>query len=60
MRALALPAGEGDDRAPLDEPPWDAIRLSALLVENARRHPGKIAFRDQPDREAWSGRPRLE
>jgi hypothetical protein len=60
VRALALPAGEGDDRAPLDEPPWDAIRLSALLVENARRHPGKIAFRDQPDREAWSGRPRLE
>jgi acyl-CoA synthetase (AMP-forming)/AMP-acid ligase II len=35
------------------------MRLSGLLRAAAARHGNRPAFRDQPDREAWSGRPRL-
>lgn len=40
--------------------PWGGVRLSALLAATAARHPHRPALRDQPGREAWSGRPRLE
>lgn len=40
--------------------PWGGMRLSTLLAATAARHPTRAAFRDQPGREAWSGRPRLE
>src|SRR5829696_7212491 len=36
------------------------MRLCGLLEATARRHQGRPAFRDQPGREAWCGRPRLE
>jgi mycobactin salicyl-AMP ligase len=36
-----------------------AERLSGLLAATADRHPGRVAFGDQPGREAWSGRPRI-
>jgi mycobactin salicyl-AMP ligase len=35
------------------------IRLSGLLEAVAERHPRRLAFGDQPGREAWSGRPRI-
>lgn len=40
--------------------PWGGMRLSALLAATAARHPHRPALRDQPGRETWSGRPRLE
>jgi acyl-CoA synthetase (AMP-forming)/AMP-acid ligase II len=36
------------------------VRLSELLRAAAGRHGSRAAFRDQPGREGWSGRPRLE
>jgi acyl-CoA synthetase (AMP-forming)/AMP-acid ligase II len=36
------------------------MRLSGLLRAAAGRHGERAAFRDQPGREGWSGRPRLE
>jgi mycobactin salicyl-AMP ligase len=42
-------------RAPLSSP-----RPSVLLAAAAERHGRGIAFRDQANREAWSGRPPLE
>src|SRR5215218_3097455 len=35
------------------------IRPSGLLEAVAERHPRRLAFGDQPGREAWSGRPRI-
>jgi mycobactin salicyl-AMP ligase len=46
--------------APPQDSPWGAMRLCGLLEAAARRHQGRPAFRDQPGREAWCGRPRLE
>ena len=46
--------------APPQDSPWGAMRLCGLLEAAARRHQGRAAFRDQPGREAWCGRPRLE
>ena len=60
MCALALPADESQGEAPPAAVPWGAMRLSALLAAAADRHPRRVAFRDQPGRERWSGRPRLE
>ena len=37
----------------------DGPRLSDLLAATADRHPHRLAFADQPDREGWSGRPRI-
>jgi hypothetical protein len=48
-----------NDAAPQGSP-WGAVRLSGLLEAAARRHGERAAFRDQPGREGWSGRPRLE
>src|SRR3712207_7711723 len=39
---------------------WAAMRLSGLLGATADRHAGRIAFRDQPGRDEWSGRPPIE
>lgn len=38
---------------------WGAVRLSNLLAATADRHPHRLAFHDQPNRESWSGRPRI-
>jgi hypothetical protein len=38
---------------------WSAARLSGLLSGHADRHPDRVAFTDQADRQAWSGRPRI-
>jgi mycobactin salicyl-AMP ligase len=46
--------------APPQDNPWGAMRLCGLLEAAARRHERRPAFRDQPGREAWCGRPRLE
>src|SRR4051794_37919098 len=46
--------------APPQDSPWGAMRLCGLLEAAARRHGGRPALRDQPGREAWCGRPRLE
>lgn len=54
--ALAKQEALGD----ADAASWGSMRLSALLAATAARHPTRPAFRDQPGREAWSGRPRLE
>ncbi|WP_048707392.1 AMP-binding protein [Microvirga massiliensis] len=37
-----------------------SVRPSVLLAAVAERAPDRMAFRDQPDRETWSGRPRIE
>lgn len=56
----ALARAEHD--APLPETDsfgWNAVRLSGLLEATADRHPGRLALNDQPNRETWSGRPRI-
>jgi hypothetical protein len=38
---------------------WSDVRLFNLLAATADRHPDRLAFGDQPNRERWSGRPRI-
>jgi mycobactin salicyl-AMP ligase len=59
MSALVRTVEEPAER-PYAPVRWGPMRLSALLAATAGRHPQHIAFRDQPNRESWSGRPRLE
>jgi mycobactin salicyl-AMP ligase len=59
VSAAAL-ATDRNGTAPPQGSPWGAVRLSGLLDAAAGRHGERAAFRDQPGREAWSGRPRLE
>jgi mycobactin salicyl-AMP ligase len=40
--------------------PEASVRPSSLLAAVAERAPHRKAFKDQPDRETWSGRPRIE
>ena len=40
--------------------PEASVRPSSLLAAVAERAPDRKAFKDQPDRETWSGRPRIE
>ncbi len=58
MTALArvLPQDDEPEGDPLG---WGAVRPSSLLAATADRHPHRLAFHDQPGREAWSGRPRI-
>lgn len=60
MSAAALARDDGPGEVPHEAAPWRGMRLSALLAAVAERQPDRPAFRDQPGREAWSGRPRLE
>ncbi|WP_157091621.1 AMP-binding protein [Methylobacterium nodulans] len=39
--------------------PARPLGLAALLAATADRHPDRIAFVDQPDKPAWSGRPAI-
>src|SRR4051794_31370505 len=60
MTALAKPAEPHDSQCEAPSSGWLAdMRLSSLLAATADRHPARLAFSDQPDREAWSGRPRI-
>jgi mycobactin salicyl-AMP ligase len=59
VSALAKAAEERRNEAEVPDRSWGAMRLSGLLAATADRHPDRPAFRDQPDRESWSGRPRL-
>lgn len=47
------------DAGPGDAPGPEALRPSSLLAAAVEQHPHRMAFGDQPDREAWSGRPRI-
>jgi mycobactin salicyl-AMP ligase len=58
MTALARVLPYEDEPGP-DPLGWGAVRLSNLLAATADRHPHRLAFYDQPDRETWSGRPRI-
>jgi acyl-CoA synthetase (AMP-forming)/AMP-acid ligase II len=60
MTALAAATTLYADLAPPDEAGWGAMRLSGLLAANAERNGRRLAFKDQSDRENWSGRPALE
>jgi hypothetical protein len=55
---MAAPADRGteEEQTALDQ---SASRPSNLLAATADRHPNRLAFGDQPNREAWSGRPRI-
>jgi mycobactin salicyl-AMP ligase len=57
--APAIAADHASDARAV-ESPWGAMRLCGLLRAAAGRHGERLAFRDQPGRESWSGRPRLE
>ena len=54
----ALAADDGPE--PWDALSWSGMSLGGLLAAVADRHPDRPAFRDQPDREQWSGRPRID
>jgi mycobactin salicyl-AMP ligase len=58
MTALArvLPVEDAPEADPFG---WGAVRLSNLLAATADRRPHRLAFHDQPNREVWSGRPRI-
>lgn len=59
MTALARPAEPQDSYGAAEASGWAEMRLSSLLAATADRYPSRLAFADQPDREAWSGRPRI-
>jgi hypothetical protein len=58
MRAAA-PADRGAEEQEQTALDQSASRPSNLLAATADRHPHRLAFGDQPNREAWSGRPRI-
>ncbi|HEY8565323.1 MAG TPA: AMP-binding protein [Beijerinckiaceae bacterium] len=49
-----------DGPEPWDALSWSGMSLGGLMAAVADRHPDRPAFRDQPDREQWSGRPRID
>ena len=57
--SLALAAPTSADQPPQSRP-GQALTLLRLLDATAARHATRPAFRDQPNREAWTGRPRFE
>lgn len=59
MTALARPAEPQDRHDDTVSSGWADVRLSSVLAATADRHPARLAFADQPNREAWSGRPRI-
>jgi mycobactin salicyl-AMP ligase len=59
MNALARADIMVDEQVAGETSGWSAAGLSSLLAANADRHPHRLAFIDQPDREDWSGRPRI-
>jgi hypothetical protein len=60
MSALAARPQSPDQRPFSPEATWAAMRLSGLLAATADRHATRIAFKDQPRREEWSGRSLIE
>jgi mycobactin salicyl-AMP ligase len=48
------------DHEPSPEMTWAAMRLSGLLAATADRHSGRVAFKDQAGRDAWSRRVPIE
>src|SRR3954447_27080702 len=58
-RAEAVSPDEAESHPEADPAGWADVRLSSLLAATADRHPARIAFADQPNREDWSGRPRI-
>jgi hypothetical protein len=59
MSALAAAVPAPDHPEPV-ETTWAAMRLSGLLAATADRHISRTAFKDQADRDDWSGRPPIE
>ena len=59
MSGLAKPAEPQHSLGDQERPGWEDVHLSNLLAATADRHPGRLAFADQPDRERWSSRPRI-
>lgn len=60
MSALAMAPGQADHKRVADEFQWSSTGLSGFLAATADRHPHRMAFKDQPGRDAWSGRPKIE
>ena len=56
MSALAAKAPVFEQPPSSLETTWAAMRLSGLLGATADRHSNRTAFRDQTDRDQWSGR----
>jgi mycobactin salicyl-AMP ligase len=59
MTALARAADDSSRETAVDQFGWSAGCLSGLLSGHADRHPDRVAFVDQDDRQDWSGRPRI-
>lgn len=60
MSALARASEQGDGRRGLEEASWSSTRLTGFLAATADRHNHRVAFKDQPGRQEWSGRPTIE
>ena len=59
LHAEAISRDHAESHAEADSAGFADVRLSSLLAATADRHPARIAFADQPNREDWSGRPRI-
>lgn len=59
MTALARAVDHPLRQTAADQFGWSAGCLSGLLGGHADRHPDRVAFLDQVDRQSWSGRPQI-
>lgn len=60
MSALAQAPEQTEGERTSGDAGWSSTHLSGFLAATADRHPRRMAFKDQPGRDAWSGRPKIE